>query len=514
MKREVPRTVWSLSPHLQRDMPGDDYEIIVVDNGSTKPFDRRECLRYGGNISFHSVAHPTHSPVAAINLGLAQAKGDLIGVMIDGARLASPGLLSGAINAAKLHHRPVIGTVAFHLGPDIQTRSAHFVGYNQKYEDELLDAVKWTANPYRLFEIACFAGSSRGGWFAPLRESNALFLTADHWRELGGCDEAFQSPGGGLANHDMWLRALASPDTKPIVILGEGTFHQIHNDFSTWKSDRLKVFNAEYERIRGQPYSVPRYSATYVGNIPPATLSSVEYSAGLQRHRQGPWRGDRASAIVSAIGNRPFRAAIEGAAINLIQRGVSSTQYLGVSMPKSPFDLGIYMQLIGRLRPRTIIQVGSKQGGSAIWFADQQSNHQIAGRVISIDKHRPPEINDRRIEFWQGDVTELGRTLSRELLGKLEHPLLVVESSTRYDDVLSVLKFFHRVMSSGDYFVVEGGVLSQLYGAEYGVDQDGPNRAITYFLRQYQRYYAIDAELCDFYGHNITWNPNGWLRRQ
>src|SRR5438105_3385012 len=97
MRRELPRTVWSLSPALQRVISAEDYEIIVVDNGSTKPFDREECRRYGGNITFYTVPNATPSPVAAINLGLAHAKGELIGVMIDGARMASPGLLSGAI---------------------------------------------------------------------------------------------------------------------------------------------------------------------------------------------------------------------------------------------------------------------------------------------------------------------------------------------------------------------------------------------------------------------------------
>ena len=25
--------------------------------------------------------------------------------------------------------------------------------------------------------------------------------------------------------------------------------------------------------------------------------------------------------------------------------------------------------------------------------------------------------------------------------------------------------------------------------------------------------YAIDTALCDQFGHNVTYNPNGWLRR-
>ena len=39
MARELPRTIRSLSPALQRGVSAEDYEIIVVDNGSTQPFE-------------------------------------------------------------------------------------------------------------------------------------------------------------------------------------------------------------------------------------------------------------------------------------------------------------------------------------------------------------------------------------------------------------------------------------------------------------------------------------------
>ena len=36
---------------------------------------------------------------------------------------------------------------------------------------------------YRLFGASVFAGSSAKGWFVLPAETNALFLTAPHWRE-------------------------------------------------------------------------------------------------------------------------------------------------------------------------------------------------------------------------------------------------------------------------------------------------------------------------------------------
>lgn len=279
MARELPRTIRSLAPPMQREVDPQDYEILVVDNGSTQPWDPSECRRWCPALRVHRVAEPTHSPVPAINQGLALARGGLIGVWIDGARLASPGLLAGALRAARLHQRPVIGTVGFHLGPDLQRRSIQ-AGYDQAREDALLASVRWEEDGYRLFEIATFAGSSARGWFGPLGESNALFLTRAQWEALGGYDQRFQMPGGGLANLDIWRRACEAPDSEAIILLGEGTFHQIHGGVAT-NADRpmFPVFHEEYQRIRGTPFVAPAVSPIYLGRVPTAALPKLAWSA-------------------------------------------------------------------------------------------------------------------------------------------------------------------------------------------------------------------------------------------
>jgi glycosyltransferase involved in cell wall biosynthesis len=90
MRRELPRTIRTLSPSMQRGLGSADYEIIVVDNGSTEMFDVDECRRWVPEIAIHRMPDPSPSPVGAINRGLTLATGDLVGVFIDGARMASP----------------------------------------------------------------------------------------------------------------------------------------------------------------------------------------------------------------------------------------------------------------------------------------------------------------------------------------------------------------------------------------------------------------------------------------
>jgi glycosyltransferase involved in cell wall biosynthesis len=278
MARELPRTIRSLSPEMQKAIDPSDYEVILIDNGSTQPFDEDELRRLLPGLVLHSIPDATQSPAPAINFGIRAAHGDLVGVFIDGARMASPGLLSKALAASRLHPRPVVGTIAFHLGPEVQMKSVKS-GYNQAVEDELLAESGWEADGYRLFAISAFAGSSKRGWFELPGESNAFFLRAEHWRALGGWDEGFMTPGGGYVNLDTWARACADPTGEVIMLLGEATFHQFHGGIVTNNlNPPLGLFRDEYRRLRGHDYERPTRQTLYFGELPESMRASLKFS--------------------------------------------------------------------------------------------------------------------------------------------------------------------------------------------------------------------------------------------
>src|SRR6185295_4750213 len=142
-------------------------------------------------------------------------------------------------------------------------------GYDQAAEDALLSGIGWEEDGYRLFEISALAGSSGGGWFDVPAESNAVFLTAGHWRSLGGYDPGFVMPGGGLANLDLWARACADESAELIMLLGEATFHQVHGGVATNSPvSKWRQFEDEYIRLRGHPYQRPRRRPIFFGGLP------------------------------------------------------------------------------------------------------------------------------------------------------------------------------------------------------------------------------------------------------
>lgn len=268
--RQIERTVASLSPALQRGVDADEYELIVVDNGSSSPPDRSACEATGAPVRWLALPDGAPSPARAINVGIRAAQAELVGAMVDGARLASPGLLRAALLAARLAARPVILTHGFHLGEDWQQRTAAR-GYDERAEEELLASCGWTDDGYRLFEVSVPGASSRDGWFDLPYESNCLFMPPAMWRELGGFDERFESPGGGLVNLDVMVRACALPGAQPILLVGEATFHQVHGGVTTG-AEVSAVWEAqhdEYVRLRGRPFARPDARPWHFGLRPP-----------------------------------------------------------------------------------------------------------------------------------------------------------------------------------------------------------------------------------------------------
>lgn len=283
MRRELPRTLRSLSPGYQLDVAAGDYEVIVADNGSSPPVDAGWVRSLGPSFQCLRIAMASASPARAVNDAVAISRGEILGVLVDGARLVTPGLLKLANLSFSLYEDPTVVTLAWHLGPAPQQESV-VDGYDRDAEDRLLAKIKWPSEGYRLFEIASLAPSSEGGYFLPISESNAMFLRRSAFDSLGGFDEGFDQPGGGLVNLDFYKRACERPGSSVVMLLGEGSFHQFHGGVSTGVplAENRQLFaewQAEYQRLRGEPWDPPKKAATYLGCTTTASLRDIELSA-------------------------------------------------------------------------------------------------------------------------------------------------------------------------------------------------------------------------------------------
>jgi cephalosporin hydroxylase len=209
---------------------------------------------------------------------------------------------------------------------------------------------------------------------------------------------------------------------------------------------------------------------------------------------------------------RSFKTAFPPELPQSLQAGTMAYTYKGVRCLKDPFDLAIYLKLIWDLKPKSLIEIGSNQGGGALWFADMLSIAGLGCPVVSIDKVQPTGFTDPRIAFLAGDAAQLNATLTPEMCAALPHPWLVVEDSAHtYEATLAALRFFADVTIAGDVVIIEDGVLSDL-----GMDEaygGGPNRAAAEFLECLPSVFRVLTQYCDMFGVNATYNPNGYLLR-
>lgn len=279
MQREVPRTVESFLPPYQRGVADGDVEILVMENGSPEPIPESVIKAWGPHVRYVKVPNASPSPAMALNLGVRMARAPIVCPVIDGARMASPGLLRFALDALLQQPEAFVATVGFHLGFEKQQIAA-LTGYDQQTEDDLLDSIEWPKNGYRLFEIAATGGSAMGAWHGEISESNAPVMAKTTYEKLGGYNTLFDTPGGGIVNLDFFREAMKDPSIPYVLLIGEGTFHQYHGGVTTSKTVRdveedgrstFQRYADEYEKIRGEPYAVTRRRPTLFGSLPRET---------------------------------------------------------------------------------------------------------------------------------------------------------------------------------------------------------------------------------------------------
>ena len=262
MQREAPRTIASLLPPLQRGVDDLDYEIIVVDNGSPEPLDIGDAVAAAARpVRLVRIApeDASASPASCINQAVREhATGDWLMVCIDGARLASSHLVRRTADVLTRHPDAFTFVGSRHLGPKRQMQSVK-EGYDQAAEDRLLDTVPWAADLDHLYSISVWAGAHDRKNPLLQNESNAFAMARATWDALGGYDEGFSRPGGGLCNLELFSRCVNRGRGLNVLLYGESTFHQVHGGAATSHDGYFGASLPEFTDVTGEEYHRPSF---------------------------------------------------------------------------------------------------------------------------------------------------------------------------------------------------------------------------------------------------------------
>jgi cephalosporin hydroxylase len=162
-------------------------------------------------------------------------------------------------------------------------------------------------------------------------------------------------------------------------------------------------------------------------------------------------------------------------------------RWRGLPLFKTAFDFAIYPQLLQDLRPRTILEIGSGSGASALWLADLARTFELDAVVHSVDI-RPAAAEHPGVRFYRGDCRLPETLFPAEVLAQAPRPWLVIEDA--HQNVTGVLAYLHDRLRPGDYLVVE--------------DSDVKRLELALFDAAHPAQYRVDTHYTDFFGRNAT----------
>ncbi len=213
---------------------------------------------------------------------------------------------------------------------------------------------------------------------------------------------------------------------------------------------------------------------------------------------------------------RSFESNFTPDALKAYHKGTMNYTYRGVPCLKNPIDLALYMLIIQEVKPKTILEIGSFQGGAALFYRDFSRGLGMDIEIMTVD-FRSNQLNETFVEqegigFLQADAENLADSGVPAFLETAPRPWMIIEDSAHTFDVsFAVLDFFKDRLQKDELLIIEDGIIEH-QGGNWRYD-GGPNRAIHEFFRLHKDVYRIDEYYNDFFGYNFTFNTNGFLRK-
>ena len=168
----------------------------------------------------------------------------------------------------------------------------------------------------------------------------------------------------------------------------------------------------------------------------------------------------------------------------------SDTRWLGIRSEQAPTDNWSMQEIISELRPDYVIETGTMNGGTTLFYAAVLSFVNPSGKVITVDiAPQVQEASQRPI--WKEKVEMIVASstdpktidqITREVQGK--KVLVTLDSLHTRDHVLKEMQLYSKLVTPGSYMVVQDTNLND----DFVVDHKREKFLLTHY-------------------------PGGWLRR-
>ena len=185
------------------------------------------------------------------------------------------------------------------------------------------------------------------------------------------------------------------------------------------------------------------------------------------------------------------------------------TEWMGYKAAKCPMDMWVYQELMHKLQTDLLVETGTLQGGSALFFA-QMFDLMGRGKVLSIDIDLPDGLPEHpRIEYVKGS------SIAADVLAKVESEaaqaasvMVLLDADHKAPYKHEEMRCYGRFVTPGSYMIAEDTCFDAFPTfPEYG---PGPAAAVKKFMQGNEEF-EVDHSL---ERHLITFVPGGFLKKK
>lgn len=184
-------------------------------------------------------------------------------------------------------------------------------------------------------------------------------------------------------------------------------------------------------------------------------------------------------------------------------------KWLGHDILKTPMDCWVYQEILHRVKPDVVLELGVMFGGASHYFAsilDLLGHGTVLGVDLTLSKVKT--VENKRIEYIEGSSTadDTFRKIEAKLKGK--KVVIIADSDHEKNHVLAEARLYARFVPVGSYYVVEDSLNDVMHW--HPVPNEGPQAAALAFLAERDDFVA-DRRWAERYIMTLT--PHGYLLR-
>ena len=194
-----------------------------------------------------------------------------------------------------------------------------------------------------------------------------------------------------------------------------------------------------------------------------------------------------------------------------------SLRFQNIPVAGNPLDLWTMQQILYEQQPDFVIETGTGQGGTALYWASVLASAGLdRSRVLTVDRQNlaaeasKNPLWKKYVEFVPGDSTDtqLVSRIAERVKGR--KTVVTLDSVPTMPHVLEELRLYSPLVSHGSYLVVQATNLDGV-PAQPG-SGPGPYEAVRRFLAEsagqgFEKDLSREMMV-------LTFNPGGWLRRK